>query len=352
MKQILKHSEPVRQELERFIRQQQATGAAPITWRQDFLDRLAPFSTGGKLLRGSLTCFSYEAFSGKKPGKGVLNAAIALELTQSALLIHDDIIDNDDLRRGQPSIHRQYQIVGRKKKLVEAPQFGINMAICGGDLSLFLAFELLADASRDPTVQRQAQQLFARQLVDTCAGQMQDVYLEARPSRPAKAEIYQVMEAKTAAYTLALPLEFGAVLAGQPAAVRRQLRQLGTAAGTIFQIRDDELGTLGDSAKTGKPVGADIREGKKTLLYYYLMQRADAKEKRKLQQIFGNPGCNARDIIYVQQLLKHYQVLEPLNKEVAKLEKQSLAAIESLTLSKISKNELQSLVTFCAHRQA
>lgn len=344
MREILKYSPVIKDAMETYLNSRQVVANQDILWEKDFLKRLQPFSTSGKLLRGSLVCFSYEAFSGQAPDDTVINTAVAVELTHSALLIHDDVMDGDELRRGRPAMHRQYQTLAEQARLASPPRIGANLAIGSGDATLFMAFDLLPPV---PAVRR----LYIDQLIKTCTGQMQDIFLEASPTMPTKREIMRLMQAKTAAYTAALPLMLGAALAGQPKTTLRQLQRLGSAAGTIYQIRDDELGALGDSAKTGKPVGADIREGKKTLLYYYLMQHATAEERQKLQRIFGNPDCSRTDISYAQQLFKSYRIAELLDQEVAKLEKQSVAAIKSLPLSDISKNILQSLVIFCADRQ-
>jgi geranylgeranyl diphosphate synthase type I len=226
------------------------------------------------------------------------------------------------------------------------------MGICAGDATLFLAFELLAEAGNTPTVRAVAQQLFSQQLVDTCIGQMHDVYYEVRPAMPSKQAIYGIMQAKTAAYTIALPLAMGAALAGQPTATLRQLQAIGIAAGTIFQIRDDELGAMGDSRQTGKPVGADIREGKKTLLYYYLMKKCTATEGKKVKAIFGNPDSTAHDIIYIQKLIRQHCIPQLLNKDISRLQKKAITAIGELPVTTRSKDELTELVTFCAQRQS
>jgi geranylgeranyl diphosphate synthase, type I len=344
MQQILEHRSAVHQALQAFIRQKQAT-AHPASREADFLERLLPFAGAGKLLRGSLVCFSYEVFSGRLADAAVINTAVALELTHSALLIHDDVMDGDELRRGRPSLHRQYQILGQELQFTDSRQFGVSMAVCGGDIALFLALELLPPSA-------EARQLFVDQLIKTCSGQMQDVYLEARPKLPAKRAIYEVMAAKTAAYTLALPLMMGAALAGQPAAVQRRWQRLGTAPGTIFQIRDDELGVTGDTKMTGKPVGADIREGKKTLIYYYLFKKCSAQERQRLKNTFGNPGATNTDITYTQQLITRHRIPQLLNTEVKPLQKQSLVSIKQLTVPSDAKAELKSLVDFCSRRQA
>jgi geranylgeranyl diphosphate synthase type I len=346
MKRILIYGPVLSSEIRAFIAAEKPQAAPADSWQNDFLRRLSPYATAGKLLRGSLVCFSYEAFAQQKPNRTVVKAAMALELIHSALLIHDDVMDNDDFRRGKPSLHSQYQAVGRKRGLADADRFGANMAICGADMCLFMAFGLLAGAP--PTVNK----LFTNILSEVCDGQMQDIYLQAQPAVPPKRSIYSLMKAKTASYSMSLPLTAGAVLAGQPPATLRKLRRVGTAAGMIFQIRDDELGVMGNTAKTGKPVGADIREGKKTLIYYYLMKTCSAPQRCQLKTVFGNPEISQDDIAATQKLIKRHRIPQLLNTEVRRLENRALKTLASLDLPRPDKAELKSLINFCARRQA
>ncbi|HET7060079.1 MAG TPA: polyprenyl synthetase family protein [Candidatus Saccharimonadales bacterium] len=346
MKAILAYSPLLHTKIRKTIAAEQAKPNHTGSWRTDFLKRLAPYATGGKLIRGSLVCFSYEAFAGQKPTPEIIDVAIALELIHSALLMHDDVMDNDDFRRGRPSFHNQYKKIGRRQGLVEPERFGANMAICAADMCLFLAQRLLADA---PLA---VHELFGDVLIEVCDGQMQDIYSQARPHAPSKQAIYNLMRAKTASYTLSLPLAVGAALAGQPPATVNKLRRLGDAAGTIFQIRDDELGIMGDTNKTGKPVGADIREGKKTLIYYYLMKTCDIRERHRLREIFGNPDIGLSDIAAVQKFIKQHNITRLLGVEIQRLEGRALRTLETIDLPNQYKTELKSLIAFCAQRQA
>lgn len=319
-------------------------------WSADFTQRLEPFATSGKLLRGCVLCWAYETFSGQKPDSAVMDAALALELTHSALLIHDDIMDDDDMRRGRPSMHSQYRLSAKRENLSEPVRFGTNMALAGGDAALFMAFGLLGRA-RAARNDHRFYDMFVSQLLKTCAGQMQDVYLEARPAMPSKREIYTLMRTKTAVYTLALPLTMGAAMAGQSEPIIRQLKSIGAAGGTIYQIRDDELGVLGDQARTGKPVGADIKEGKKTLFYYYLRKKCPPRERPRLDGIFGNPGATPDDIVYIQKLARHHGIPRMLSQEVKTLQDQASTRISALPVDTAAKKELGQLINFCAQRQ-
>lgn len=345
------YSSSLKPELRSYISKKRRGADKSIPWGVDFLDRLELYATSGKLLRGSVLCFAYEAFSGKAPDKAAVRAAMALELTHSALLIHDDIMDDDDKRRGRPSMHSQYREVAEREKLAEPARFGVNMALSGADAALFIAVELLGSSQVESGAGVKHYSLFADQLLKTCSGQMQDVYFDARPATPSKKAIYDLMKTKTASYTLALPLAMGASLADASEPVLRRLQAIGVAGGTIFQIRDDELGVLGDTKKTGKPVGSDIKEGKKTLLYYYLAKGCAPDERAKLKSIFGNLSATPQDISYVQTLVKRRGIPKLLGGEVAALREKAFVDIDKLPLARSSKKELESLISFCARRQ-
>jgi geranylgeranyl diphosphate synthase type I len=179
---------------------------------------------------------------------------------------------------------------------------------------------------------------------------MQDLYLEAKNTEPSRQTLYDLMEAKTAAYTIALPLAMGAVLAGDAPETIKKLRTFGVNTGLIFQIRDDELGVMGDSNRTGKPIDSDIREGKKTLLRYYLFEQCDAAERARLKTIFGNSRASAADIAYVRELVKSKGVSRLLEADVANLESKARETLKTLQLPAAAHKELEWLVAFCAQR--
>lgn len=336
----------VQKSLETYIKER-LKAPSELPWQRDVLERLMTFAAAGKLLRGSLVCYSYDLCSGgaSLPAT-VLDTAVALELAHASLLVHDDIIDQDELRRGQPALHRQYsQLSGQAAPA--GTHLGESLALCAGDMILLMAFELLGSI-QSPV---QLSDSLARELVSVCAGQMQDVYLTARPGPPSKRAIYAMMQAKSAGYSVAWPLLAGSRLAGQSATMQRRWYDLGTAAGTLFQIRDDELGVFGSIARLGKPVGSDIREGKQTLLRYYLWRSARAQERQQLSKIFGNPRASVADIDLVRQAMQHHQVSARLQADIERLKRDADRHIDQLRLSPTLKRELRQLVEFCAERE-
>jgi geranylgeranyl pyrophosphate synthase len=321
------------------------------TWQQDFARRLAAFATAGKLIRGCLLCFSYEIFTGQPANTQIVQAAAALELIHSALLIHDDIMDNDDLRRGKSSIHKQYRDIGRQESVRDPSQFGLNIALGGADMALFLALNTLHGLDLKPAKSQELIGLFTSRLVSVCLGQLQDVYFDAHPGKPSKQELLQLMENKTASYTLALPLEAGAILADADKATQRALREFGKATGTIFQIRDDELGLMGKEKTIGKPVGSDIAEDKKTLLQYYLFKACSPAERKKIHSIYGNSNMRPSDITYIQDVIHARGVLRLIDHDITRLKERAVIHLDKLAIDTAYTNELQELINFCAERR-
>jgi geranylgeranyl diphosphate synthase type I len=188
----------------------------------DLVERILPIVTAGKTIRGSLVLLTY-CFTHKKPSTDAIKAATALELMQTALLVHDDIMDKDDTRRGLPSLHVQYKS--------EA------MAMCVGDILFFMAFELLGSMDVDAKILGRILRFVGREYQMVGVAQMTDVASSAK----SKIDIVRLYTYKTARYTFAVPLMLGAMIAGTTRETLRYLESYGVAVGVLFQIRDDML---------------------------------------------------------------------------------------------------------------
>jgi geranylgeranyl diphosphate synthase type I len=346
---LYRHRQSLRIGLDNFIADKKQFNDE-TSWLKDFLQRLDVFMQGGKHMRGNLVCYIYTVCCGKEPSEKVLNAAIALELMHAGLVIQDDIIDQDDRRRGKPSIHHQYRLLAEQRKLADAKSFGETMAICASDMTMFFAYELLSASCNNLKAVSELLAEFTKSLTRVCEGQMQDIYYGASPIRPDKPAIFDLMRLKTASYSLALPMVMGSILAGASKNRQDSLRNLGLDIGIIFQIRDDELGALGDTKSLGKPVGSDIREGKKTLLHYYLFKNCSKAEKKRLDAIFGNDSADNEDIKYVQNAMKSHKIPELLARDITELRNAAFLKIDKLKLPGSTKRELKDLVSFCATR--
>ncbi len=260
------------------------------TWGSDLVGRFLPFCLKGKMIRGGLLLLGWEMHADRRAApRNVLQAAAAIEILHSSLLIHDDIMDNDRLRRGERTIFAQYEQAGRRARAVDPASFGRSMGTCAGDAGYFLACEALARLGIDAERKASLLTLVSRELTYVAVAQMQDLAFAASPRIPSRDEVLALYLYKTARYSFSLPLMAGALIAGAPAVEQRRLGELGERLGVIFQVRDDEMGIFGTERQTGKPVGSDIREGKKTLLYLELLRRARGPEKRMLMSLFGKP---------------------------------------------------------------
>lgn len=297
---------------------------------KDVFERLMPLVIGGKMLRGSLLINSYQKLAGKKFSKEVLKAAVSIELAQTGFLIHDDIIDQDSLRRGQATLHHQYAQRAQQKKYQQSAHTGTSLAICVGDIVFFLAFELLSG---------DLIKLFSQQLTRTAFGEMHDVELALTNGEDVtKDDILQMCLDKTSSYSVCLPLMAGAILAKQDRELVAQLNEVGKTLGLIFQIKDDELGLFGDQKKTGKPVGADIREGKKTLYYYYLLQ--ELVDKKQISSAFGNKDLDKDGVGEMLELIEKHRVRELVSKDLLVLENKAQQQIKELSVP----NELKEML--------
>lgn len=318
--------------LDRFLVRKAAEVAAVRPWGLDVAARLAVFTTRGKMLRGGLVRLGWEA-TGRRPTTDVLRAGAALELVQSALLIHDDIMDDDARRRGGPSFHRQYARLAELRRLPDPARFGEGMGICAGEIALFLAFEALAGVAAPRDRASAALALVAREFTLVGLGQMQDLYGGASRRPVSERFVLDLYRLKTARYSFSLPLVLGALLAGGSSSLRRRLDSCGEALGLIFQLVDDELGLFGTEAELGKPVGSDVRQGKKTLLNVLTLRRARPADRRRLAAVLGNPAAGDREIAFVRRLAESTGARAEVRKRIERYRAEAAGRIRALPVA-------------------
>jgi len=260
-------------------------------------ERLESYAHAGKMIRGILVRLGYELCSAEAPGAvmdAVLNqAGAAMEFFQAGLLIHDDIMDRDTMRRGNATVHAQYEREAALAQAADPTHHGVSLGVCAGDVAFFLGFNVLTalpvPEAMGPRV-RQVAAFSAQELSLVGVAQMQDVRSGGGGigSDPDPAQILRIYRYKTGRYTFSMPLVAGALLAGGSPAHLAALDQAGENLGVVFQLKDDELGIFGNAAQSGKRADSDIREDKKTLLRHFLFAAADAKLRARLEQIFGS----------------------------------------------------------------
>lgn len=300
--------------LSTFLAEQKTSLSGINSWGGDVVDRMQGFAGQGKVLRGSLVVAT-AAMYGKEVDDSVLAMAAAIELMHASLLVHDDIMDNDELRRGQPTLLAQYQQLGQDRGSRQSLAYGQALATCVGDLGFFMSWQLL---SRSGQFSVELSNLFGREMAAVCLAQMEDVAGGLTDAELDETAITAIYRYKTARYTFSLPMMCGAMLADQPTEVLEQLESLGEYLGLMFQMKDDELGLFGDSQQTGKPVGSDIAENKKTLLRLWLLAKASDRQKSRLDSIFGSASITQSDVAMLRQMIEELGVLDRMDELMAK----------------------------------
>lgn len=311
--------------------------------------RLITLLSSGKLFRGSLVLFTLDVFdvSPKKhnPTVSAVSIAASLELLHTALLVHDDILDNDDLRRGKPTLHMQYQIVAKQKKYSCPKSFGANTALCIGDALFFMGMKLLCS----PKVPQSVQQLVLETHQKVCLAQMRELFL-CQQKIVSEQEIFALYKTKTADYTFVVPLLIGAQLSLASEKQQQTLQRYGELLGLLFQLKDDELDLFGSVAEIGKPLGSDLREGKKTLWRFYLEKKLSAGERKKLDGLKDKEISN-KDILWVQQMLREKGVVDLLKKKKALLAIEARGVLDRNTFSQQQIQKLLSLLEYSLERE-
>lgn len=313
----------------------------------DVFEVLKNFSTKGKMLRGSLFLFSANAY-GKDIDEELLNIASSLELMHSALLIHDDIMDNDELRRGEKTIFAKYKEDAKLLKIKDYEHFGISMGIVVGDIALFIAEEL-AVYSDDKRLKKLLQ-FYTRELRFVGIGQLLDFSYGAQNKEFSSSDIKKMYIDKSARYSFTLPLCLGAIASGVSDGEISIIEKLGEKMGLIFQFIDDDIGMYGDEKEIGKPVGSDIRENKKTFMRSLAMQKADGETKEYLGKTFGNKSISQSDIEKVCKIIIDLGVREEIKMIIEDLYKESKNLIENLEISDEFKKVYSELLDYNTKR--
>lgn len=271
---------------------------------------------GGKNIRGSLVKLGYECFNGKDK-KAILEASLMVEICHAFLLMHDDIIDQDDLRRGKPTIHVQYQkLFEQKQKNGDSKHYGLSMAVNLGDVGFVLSNLILANSKFPPEIKEKVLRRFQQVLLKTAFGQAIDVSYENLET-VTEEDVMRVHHYKTANYTITGPLQYGALFAGASEEEVEKIEKYGLPLGIAFQLRDDELGLFSDEEKIGKPMGSDIRENKNTLLHIKAVELANSGDKKFLEYAYGNQKLTRGEVEMVQEITSKTGALK-YSQELAK----------------------------------
>lgn len=244
-------------------------------------------TAGGKRFRPRMVFAAYEALGGTDPEAAAYVGA-AFELLHTALIVHDDVIDRDFVRRGAPNIAGSYRERARAAGAGEADaeHRGISAAVIAGDLALFNAYRLIDRSGTDDATRERLLDVMDDALFASAAGELIDVDFSWIPEVPRVDDILAMERLKTAVYSFECPLQAGAILAGADEQTVATLGEFGREIGIAYQLVDDLLGVFGTEAQTGKTTVGDLREGKRTVLIAYA---AAADGWQKHSSLFGDP---------------------------------------------------------------
>jgi geranylgeranyl diphosphate synthase type I len=298
---------------------------------------------GGKRLRPAFCHWAFVGAGGDPDDPTVVGAGAALELLHTFALVHDDVMDGSDLRRGLPAIHRRFMgRHGDERWRGEARRFGEGAAILVGDFAFVYADTLFGDASSA------ARRVFDELRVELCVGQYLDLVGTASGSRdPVQAA--RIERYKSGKYTVERPLHLGAALAARLDDLAAPLSAFGLPLGEAFQMRDDVLGVYGDASVTGKPVGDDLREGKLTPLVASAAGRVDGNG-RKLLELLGSPDLSDADVRRLQALLVDCGARDEVERAIERLVDEALGALSEVPIAEDARLALEELATFVAWR--
>jgi geranylgeranyl diphosphate synthase type I len=296
--------------LSEFLREKRENAASAET--AALIDLLTKFhGRGGKRLRPLLClCGWHMKEHGRQADDVAIDVASSLELFHMFALIHDDIMDRSDVRRGHPSMHRELQATWHGHGVgEEKPEwFGISAAILLGDLALILSQEILTTSPMSSWQRDAVYSVIDAMRAEVLAGQYHDLLAEQNLCADVSAAL-RVIRYKTAKYTFERPLQLGATLAGADADLLEACSSYALPIGEAFQLRDDVLGVFGDPEVTGKSVVDDLRCGKQTMLVAVALQRGDPAAVALLESLVGKPDLDAEGIEVLRHLLVSTEAL-------------------------------------------
>jgi len=234
----------------------------------------------------------------------IIRATASLELVHVCALIHDDVMDASDTRRGAPAIHKQFQVRHQSEGLHgSSEQFGVAAAILLGDLALIWAAKALHESGAPSQSILRSLPFYDEMRVELMAGQYLDIYEQALASESVERSL-KVARYKSGKYSIERPLHFGASLTARSAPnVIEIYSQYGLPLGEAFQLRDDVIGVFGDPEKTGKPAGDDLREGKRTVLVATTLSRANVIQRTEFLELFGRKDLESSQIQSLRQII-------------------------------------------------
>ncbi len=314
-------------------------------------DALADFVLdSGKRLRPAFGYWGWRGAGGEDSDE-IVAAVAALEWLQACALIHDDVMDGSETRRGAPAVHRRFASLHRTEGWRgNAETFGQSAAILLGDLCLIWADETYNTSGMPPEVLVRGQPVYDEMRTELMAGQYLDL-LEQALGGSSTERAMRVATYKSAKYTIERPLHLGAAMAGAPPSLVGSYSAYGLPLGEAFQLRDDVLGVFGDPSRTGKPAGDDLREGKRTVLVSLALERADPRQAALVRRHLGDPHLSAAGVAALRDVIEETGALAESERLISQRMEQSLAALALADMDAESREVLRELAVAATARR-
>jgi geranylgeranyl diphosphate synthase, type I len=311
------------------------------------VDYVADLMRGGKRLRPAFCYWGWRG-AGAPDGEEIVRAATALEFFQAAALIHDDVMDDSDTRRGAPAVHRRFAALHRGGGWTgDGERFGLAGAVLAGDLCLVWSDQQYTCSGLDADALRRGRGVFDRMRTELMGGQYLDMLEQAVASRrPGGAfeRARRVIRYKSAKYTIEQPLLLGGRLAGAREELLAGYSAFGLPLGEAFQLRDDVLGVFGDPSETGKPAGDDLREGKRTVLVAKALEVASPAQAALVRRLLGDPGLGTGGVEALRELLVETGAVAAVERLVGELVEQAQTALAAADVAEPARPVLEALV--------
>jgi geranylgeranyl diphosphate synthase type I len=355
--------------LQAFVAQQHGVLLASGDDLRAGADSIAGLLAGGKRLRPAFCYWGWRG-AGGPDGPEIIKAAAALELLHAGALVHDDLMDASDTRRGQPSLHRQFEArhAGRRWH-GSAGAFGMGMAILLGDLLICWTDEMFHASGLPPDALRRGRPVLDRMRTEVFAGQYLDLLGQAAGDETVAGAL-RVVEFKTAKYTIERPLHLGAALAGAGlagpdgpfaggaragdggtgGALAAAYTAYGLPLGIAYQLRDDILGVFGDPAQTGKPAGDDVREGKRTVLLAIARSRATPGQAQVIDRYLGDPRLDEAGTAEVRAAITGTGAVAECERMIGRHASEAITALEDAPMTGEARQALAELAVAATAR--
>lgn len=341
-KYLANYGQKIEKFLEQFFSGKKKEAAKIYPQIVKMIQKYQDYLEGGKKLRGVLTVLGYQ-LAGGKDIKAIIPVSAAMEIFHSFLLIHDDWIDQDKMRRGKLTIHEQYAQEYDKDT-------GAGLAIVLGDTGAFWGYGLVVSSQFPEKDKIEALRKINNFLENTAFGQVLDITFDFLP-RVTSEDIFLVHTYKTAYYSLVMPLTVGAILAGANEILLKQLNDFGIALGIAFQLQDDNLGVFGKKEKTGKLAESDIRQGKKTLLLVKTIELARPSARKYFLKYYGKKDLTQDQMIKVREIIRVSGALPYSQKTCQELIAGGKKFIPEITSDSRFRKILEGLTDFLIERE-